>query len=145
MTSLVTLSPLAFAANLFDGSSSRERHQVNMPAGHLGQRDVAGDHDDLGSSRNSAESQLHRVVTLMHDSFGRELRHLGMIEDRSAEHACVFERSPHDLGICDRDFGIRETDRTTFNKLTDFGEFLPVVVLRDGSQWEDVAVAGSRH
>lgn len=52
--------------------------------------------------------------------------------------------SPHDLGIRDRFFGVREADRTTFDKLPDLGEFLSVVILRDGSEREDVAVSGSR-
>ena len=97
---------------------------VDAAAGHLGQRDVALDHDRLGDAGNPLQPEQAGDRAFVRDAVALERRILAVVDDRHAEHRRVFERPPHQQRRRDRPAVVGDRDAAGGAQVADLGQLL---------------------
>jgi hypothetical protein len=121
-----------------DGVARGDVGDVEARAGHLGEEEVAGDHDVLGSSGDAAQAETDRGEAFMHVAAGAEVQVFAVVDDGEVESAGELHGAAHDAGVHDGAAVVGDGDDAGVLHGADGGQFVAGAVLGDGADGEDV-------
>ena len=109
-------------ANQRHALRARQAAQVNPDAGLADERQDGRQRDRLGEARDAGEPQAGGDLAVMRDSGTADVRIVGTQPEPVAEGRRVLHRAPHEVGVDERDVGLRERDAARLAELAHLGE-----------------------
>src|SRR5262249_43353417 len=132
----------ASPADQVHAARRRDVQNVEPAAGQLGQFDVTVDHHFLGGRWPATPAEAETPDPPVHDAALAQVQVLGVAEHRLVEHPAVLQSPAHDLGADHRRTVVGERHGTAVDQAAHLGQFLPLPTFGDGTDGEDVCVAG---